>query len=486
VAFTCDQQGNNKMHTVTFYSYKGGTGRSMAVVNVATELIKAGFTVLIVDFDLEAPGLDTFNLTVPKKPTKGIVDFVIEYLETNEPPDISEFVYRCTIPKATGQLWVMPAGASNDQYDTRFKSIDWRELYENRDGYLLFEDAKAQWDQLLKPDYVLIDSRTGHTDVSGICTRQLPDSVLLFFMPTEQNRRGLETVVRQIRRESDTNRRERIKLHFIMSNVPDLDDEKSILAERVVRLKESLKFEEFSATIHTYPSLSLLAQTVFTLDRPLTKLAKEYGLLTRVIRRDNPEDREGSLEFLEEMAPPVRARHLQAGEIEQRIQGILTKHNDDPELLTRLAVVRRRQRRFDEALTALERAGELGASSAEFYLLKAELLIISRNLTAAIDAIRHLLNTSDATYLEVSAAARLLLQRIPESLHEIVQTPAFKRLDVDGQYQVATELFDSRQGMAVAATILGNLRDKPEISPQLIHQISVNFCFVPYSPRKVF
>src|SRR6185369_10551344 len=103
---------------------------------------------------------------------------------------------------------------------------------------LLFEDVKAQWDQLFKPDYVLIDSRTGHTDVSGICTRQLPDAVAVFLFPNEQNRRGLETVVRQIRSESETTRKKRIKLHFVMSNVPELDDEEGFLAKNVKGLKE--------------------------------------------------------------------------------------------------------------------------------------------------------------------------------------------------------------------------------------------------------
>ena len=75
------------------------------------------------------------------------------------------------------------------------------ELYEKRDGYLLFEDLKAQWEQAINPDYVLIDSRTGHTDTGGICTRQLPDAVAILFFPNEQNLRGLTKVVKDIRAE---------------------------------------------------------------------------------------------------------------------------------------------------------------------------------------------------------------------------------------------------------------------------------------------
>ena len=45
------------MKTLTFYSYKGGVGRSLALVNIATRLSEFGKKVCIIDFDLEAPGL---------------------------------------------------------------------------------------------------------------------------------------------------------------------------------------------------------------------------------------------------------------------------------------------------------------------------------------------------------------------------------------------------------------------------------------------
>src|SRR5262249_1934531 len=132
-----DPLRESKMHIVTFYSFKGGTGRSMALVNVAVEMVKSGLRVLVLDFDLQAPGLDTFNLTRPQKATKGIVDLVLEYLETGQSPDVSEFIYKSPILTADGQLWVMPAGTPSDEYDSRFKSIDWRDLYANKEGYLL-------------------------------------------------------------------------------------------------------------------------------------------------------------------------------------------------------------------------------------------------------------------------------------------------------------------------------------------------------------
>jgi len=50
---------------ITFYSYKGGTGRSMALANIACILaeqqtVARGKGVLMIDWDLEAPGLHRY------------------------------------------------------------------------------------------------------------------------------------------------------------------------------------------------------------------------------------------------------------------------------------------------------------------------------------------------------------------------------------------------------------------------------------------
>ena len=71
-----------------------------------------------------------------------------------------------------------------DGYATTFTQVDWGTLYEQHEGFLLFEDLKEQWKTFIQPDYVLVDSRTGaHTDIGGICTRQLPDAVGHAFLP---------------------------------------------------------------------------------------------------------------------------------------------------------------------------------------------------------------------------------------------------------------------------------------------------------------
>jgi nitrogenase subunit NifH len=96
------------MYTVTFYSFKGGTGRSMALVNVAVDLANRGRTVLIVDFDLEAPGLDTFRLGDRSRSSLGVVDYVGRYITTGEPPRLDEYVYEThSVLGKKGRILVM-------------------------------------------------------------------------------------------------------------------------------------------------------------------------------------------------------------------------------------------------------------------------------------------------------------------------------------------------------------------------------------------
>ena len=231
------------MHVVTFYSFKGGVGRSLALVNVGVELAQTGRRVLLVDFDLEAPGLHTFEALQPKNPQAGIVEFVDDYMTSHVAPDVREYVYEAAgIGQKGGRLWVMPAGRGDRAYQAKLSRLDWKELYEKRDGYLFFEDLKEQWKSALEPDYVLIDSRTGHTDVQGICTRQLPDAVVILFFPNKQNLDGLEGVVTDIRSEAKPPREKKINLFFVMSNVPDLDDEEEILKQRRLEFRNNLRF----------------------------------------------------------------------------------------------------------------------------------------------------------------------------------------------------------------------------------------------------
>lgn len=469
------------MYVVTFYSFKGGAGRSMALMNIAIEMAKSGNRVLVVDFDLEAPGLETFNLPRPKTETSGLVDYVQSYLTNRNAPDVAGFLYKSAVQLgSSGELWVMPAGLQDSHYAARLSSIDWRSLYAKEDGYFLFADLKLQWQSYIDPDYVLIDSRTGHTDVGGICTRQLPDSVVCLFFPTEQNLQGLQKVVSRIRNENKPPREKNIRLLFVNSNVPDLDDEDQILKNRLSRFKDQLEYDDLAATIHHYNNLALLNQTVFTLERPRSRLAGEYRTLLERIRRLNPEDREGALDLLEHLRRPKQQRPRRqkrdAGDVEGRLQKIYEIHRRDGDILFRLAEFRRRQGRLKETGVLLGEAIEAGRNSADIHLRHADMAQRLGDTEQAIKSIKCALAREDADFPEVSRAVRWLLDLAPNLLGAAGTWAAVKALSDDEIFLLCKrELSSDIASLVVAEGLLSaRIRDTNDPSPNLKSELIVN------------
>ena len=442
------------MYIATFYSFKGGVGRTMALVNAAVQLAQRGRRVLTVDFDLEAPGLDTFDVLRTRKKRPGIVDFVTEYLDTGKAPEIERFVHESKgVGKNGGCLHVMPSGEQNERYATSFREIDWLDLYERHDGYLLFEDLKAQWGQFVKPDYVLIDSRTGHTDTGGICTRQLPDAVVILFFPNDQNLRGLTTVVQDIRAEARSPRNKRIDLHFVMSNVPDLDDEDRVLERKIDSFRKKLGFTGDPLMLHRYDSLSLLNQVVFTKERPGSRLAREYRDLVDDIVGCNLGDRDGALEYVRQ----ARRRRLRgatretADEIDRNLGRIEKVHAGDGEVMFALGALMDDEGQRERAGSLWDRAIEAGCVDPEAYLRRARSRDASGDSAGASEDALRMLQVRDLPHSLVLDAARLVPA---ERAGDVGGAAAVKSMDAGGRIWVADGLDQSPDQIGVAVSLL--------------------------------
>jgi predicted acylesterase/phospholipase RssA len=291
----------------TFYSFKGGVGRSMALANLAEWFYRQGLRVVMIDWDLEAPGLESFffgaeaqaeigyavrgalRLTDPQatadwlrallgerglfpgegdperlaqflraagrlpdgpgaledlhqllneaglpdletvRKQVGVIDLLMAYkrqfpalvaaalpraaagkapnsdgpaaglpavralLKSALPPlSASLFLVRKAQASPGGALWLLPAGARSPDRDQAYaqqvQSFDWIDFYTSYQGMAYFEWLREQLLELA--DVVLIDSRTGVTEMGGVCTRQLADVVVSFCAPNEQNLAG--------------------------------------------------------------------------------------------------------------------------------------------------------------------------------------------------------------------------------------------------------------------------------------------------------
>ncbi len=448
------------MYINTFYSFKGGVGRTMALANVAVHLARRGRRVLLVDFDLEAPGLDTFPALRPEKALRGLVDYVAEYLETDQAPDVREFVGESL---ADDNLLVMPSGAMVRGYATSFGRIDWGALYAEREGYLFFEDLKAQWREAFSPDYVLVDSRTGFTDTGGICTRQLPDAVTVLFFPNEQNLRGLAKVVADVRSEVEPPREKSIELHFVMSNVPDLDDEDDILIRMKERFQHELAFDDEPLIVHRYDSLSLLNQSVFALDRPRSRLAREYARLADMIVRRNLADPDGAKQFVRERWRLGRFRdeRVETGSsLAKEIGRIAALHGKDGEVLFRLGeLAERRELQIAESL--LDKAIDAGYRKPESYLERARARAKAGDEAGASDDALAVLDFDDVPGHVVTQAIRLFGRRAPADIHE---APAIISLSPDDQIDLAESLARLGEG-AISDAVLRCLIEDDDCTP---------------------
>ncbi len=442
------------MYVVTFYSFQGGVGRTLALVNVATELAQRGRRVLVVDFDLEAPGIPSFEPFAAAAETPGIVDYVAAYRETHVAPNVDPFLHEASIElEGAGRIHVMSAGKQDTGYSGRLASINWQDLYEKEQGFLLFEDLRAQWTQR-GFDYVLIDSRTGFTDVGGICTRQLPDAAVLLFVPNQQNIEGLAQQARAIRAEVEPPRGKRIDLHFAPSNVPNLDDEDGILERILERARTLLEYQQPAAILHRYDAMDLLDQTIFVQKRPRSRLAREYRDLTEEIVARNIERREGALAFLQRAHRSILIETLPWDSDKARLDRIRAIHREDGEVLFWSAKVLEAQDDMSTAFTLYERADALGYRSPDLFLelgrLRLEQDKREEGIRALVAALFSPAASTLARYRAISVLRDQPAQRIAAAVQEV---SAFEELPVDAREGLADIFLGSYETLSLAETI---------------------------------
>lgn len=205
--------------TITFYSFKGGVGRTTALTHVAWILAMRGRKVVAVDLDLEAPGLSTaFSLN--PLPEFGIVDYFYErsYLPEELEPNIliTKIFGEVTIPDATGRLFIVPAGYLSLDYIAKVDDLRATTILDN--GETLWSIFSREIQEQLKPDVILVDSRTGINEWGALSLLQAADEAIIFLFPNEQNRQGIDLLLKSL------NSFGKLSINFVFSPVPDISD----------------------------------------------------------------------------------------------------------------------------------------------------------------------------------------------------------------------------------------------------------------------
>lgn len=169
---------------VVFFSIKGGVGRSTSLAATAWHLAQRGLKVLVLDLDLESPGLSSALLPQERQPKYGITDWLIEDLVDNGDIIIESMV--ATSPLShDGEIYVVPAhGVSAGEYVSKLGRV-WMPK-------INLEGIKEKWSDRLNrlinelerkiaPDIILVDSRSGIDEVASCCVTDMGASLILLF-----------------------------------------------------------------------------------------------------------------------------------------------------------------------------------------------------------------------------------------------------------------------------------------------------------------
>jgi MinD-like ATPase involved in chromosome partitioning or flagellar assembly len=185
----------------TFFSHKGGTGRTTLLVATAMILAARGKEVLLVDLDLEAPGLD--SVFAGKTFDAGVLDYLVHPRPGEDLLDrmvITEDDPRFFDGNADVTLKILPAGKVSPEYMeqlSRFTLSDPMGQVDPTDRLRqLFDHIRGKWPNL---DYILVDARAGFHDIGGLMLASMSHGAVALTTTNPQGLLGLRHVVRLLK-----------------------------------------------------------------------------------------------------------------------------------------------------------------------------------------------------------------------------------------------------------------------------------------------
>ena len=303
------------MFVTSFYSYKGGVGRSVALLNVAWELAIRGCRVALLDLDLEAPGLQHAPLkkdptvrpwgwTVPN-PVCGFRTLVRDYLGGKPAASLRDQIkdYLVDGLGPDGRIALLAARGNLDHdylaFVDRFSWIDFY-LSESRPGKVLTAAIVIGLAKL-GFDYLLVDGRTGLTDVRGATLVDMPDLVVLMTNLSDQSVHGIREQlehVQQVNANGQPNasrrpKRETVPIKTLVVGSPLPVGELARRHERLQWIRNQLQ-KPLDVEIDYLPLLALeeshqiVAQMITDYGAVHARASGPYHALADAIVRQNP------------------------------------------------------------------------------------------------------------------------------------------------------------------------------------------------------
>lgn len=203
---------------VVFYSFKGGLGRSTILASFAIQRARAGERVCVLDLDLDSPGVgrllaaDADGLTAQW----GVVDFLVE--QSAGKPPLPDYYHRCDRVAGAGEIVVFPAGRMNEAYPDKLARVDMEEAPPAGESGLarLLHRVRDE----LKPQWILLDARTGISESAGRLLSGIAHLHMLLGTTQDQSWQGLNIVLDRLGKERVLAGRSQAEAILVQAMVP--------------------------------------------------------------------------------------------------------------------------------------------------------------------------------------------------------------------------------------------------------------------------
>ena len=213
----------NASAVALFYSFKGGAGRSTALAATALQLAATGERVVVVDADLDAPGVGTLLAGHDGVVAScGVADYLLEQriLRYSDGVDTEDYHHRYPTDGG-GDIFVYPAGRFGRGYVKKLARIDYGVPPEGgrHPFVVLLERIRGD----LAPSWILVDARAGLGDVSGFLTGGLCHFYVLLGTLAEASWRGLELILERLGGDRVRRNEPQSECLLVASMVPRFD-----------------------------------------------------------------------------------------------------------------------------------------------------------------------------------------------------------------------------------------------------------------------
>ena len=207
----------------TLFSVKGGVGRSTTSVVLAWHLARNGERVLVVDLDLESPGLSSAVLDDRTRPPFGVTDWFVEDLVGHAAVVVGDMTAAPSWARdLDGDVRVVPAhGRYPGDYLAKLGRVY---LDTDRPWTARLNRMLSQLEETCRPSIVLLESRSGLHDIAAATVTDLDAQVLLFAVDSESNWTDYGILFRHWERRGLA-RQIRERLSIVSGLTPDVDTE---------------------------------------------------------------------------------------------------------------------------------------------------------------------------------------------------------------------------------------------------------------------